>query len=60
LKELCAHELKYDFGMFNHRIYVDMVRSVLGLPATAAVLQRLTDAQVMEIVRASLVPEFKN
>ena len=52
-KELCAHELKYEYG-FEQQMYAFMIQVVLGLKVTTAVLQRLTPAQLTKIVLAPL------
>jgi hypothetical protein len=54
--ELCAHELKYKVD-FEQQQYLFKIEHILRLKATAAQLQRLTQAQLMKIVMAPL--QFK-
>jgi hypothetical protein len=52
-KELCAHELKYDFSEDDQN-YVFLIDAVLKLPMTAAVVKALTRTQIMKMVRVDL------
>ncbi len=60
-KELCSYELKYKLP-YEQQMYLFMIQRTLRLKATAAVLQRLTQPQLMKIVMApqNLPPQFKS
>ena len=52
-RELAAHELKTGVDFKSSGVLV-MVPAILDKPPTAAVLRKLTDAEVMQIVKAPL------
>jgi hypothetical protein len=54
---LCAYELKYKISE-DDEMYAYLIDGHLKLPKTAAVMQRLTDAQIMKLVMLPITLGF--